>query len=137
MKLNRGLFFGVLLVGLIAIAGWTFGPEPVAAGLAVIALVVIIFTAFSLGNWWSFRLMQAGAHIALQAQVSDDKRDGDLIRSLAEFSRQAKSLPSAELWPKPALQADALRYPPITPPSFVVSGLLADSKPVKEDGDDD
>ena len=124
---HGGFFLGVFALGLIALAGYVFGPEATLVGLVAIAFVLAVFLAFSIGNWWAARLMQAGAHIALQAQVSDDKRDGDLIRGLAEFSRQAKALP--------APQSDSLRYPPVAPPSFVVSGLLADSK--KEDGNDD
>jgi hypothetical protein len=51
-------------------------------------LVTIILSAFALGSWWSSRLIQQGAAIALKAQGSDDRRDMIQMNALAGLVKE-------------------------------------------------
>jgi hypothetical protein len=76
--------FGVVISLLWLMVGGT----ALAIGLGVFFLVVVIFAAFGVGSWWSGKLMERGARIALQAQTSDDRRDMVQMRAMSGLAKE-------------------------------------------------
>lgn len=50
-------------------------------------LLFIIVATAAVASWWSAGLMERGANIALNAQVSDDKRDVQLLKTTGDMMR--------------------------------------------------
>lgn len=81
-------------ITIITSALWlTIGGTALAIATGAIVFVSAIFGAFALGSWWSAKLMREGAEIALQAQISDDKRDSVLIREIGQLARKFSERP--------------------------------------------
>lgn len=76
------------VIGAAGLLGMMFAVYHVFGGLVLIAVLVslsgvgLLFLGLAIGSGWTARLMERGAGIALQAQVSDDKRDIALIRNI-------------------------------------------------------
>lgn len=92
----------------IGLALW--GHETAAAIIATATfflwLSLLVVTTAVVVSWWSARLMERGAEIALSAQVSDDKRDVAMIKGITTLTqmvaRQTQSeLPALPLPSKP------------------------------------
>lgn len=94
------VFLGLLtlVATLAAIILWGLGHRVTGAvvGMTTILLwlLIIIITTAAGVSWWSAFLMERGANIALNAQISDDKRDIQLLRTsgdMAKVWRQVQS----------------------------------------------
>lgn len=105
---------GVTLLATLATIGlWLFGQHVAAAivgtatlfgWLALFGVVIAVVV-----SWWSASLMERGAHIALVAQTSDDKRDVAMIGAVSKLaSWWRESQPDRLALPLPSQQTDWL-----------------------------
>ena len=90
--MKQGLFFTGIGVALIALLWYTFGAVAVLAVIGAFLGLGVLLAVFSLGSLWTKRTMEAGANIALQAQISDDKRDTIQTKALTDLMKAALSL---------------------------------------------
>ncbi len=87
------VFMGVLTVvaTLASVVLWTFDYRIVSIvmGMTTILLwlILIIMTTAVGVSWWSANLMERGANIALNAQISDDKRDVQLLKTTGDMMK--------------------------------------------------
>ncbi len=126
-------YIAITIAVLAAILGavWaSAGGVALAVGLGVLLLMALVFAGFGLGSWWSARLMQAGASIALTAQTSDDNRDRAQIGALAGLVKETLKITGRSQAPT---QYPQLSIPPpadnIPDADFTVSGL--DDDPIQ------
>lgn len=66
---------------------FTLGGPAMAVALIALAGLGLLVAGVAIGSGWSARLMERGANIALQAQVSDDRRDTALIRAITDSGK--------------------------------------------------
>lgn len=74
----------LILITAVSAALWLSGQEVAAVLVGVILVCVVTAVAVS---WWSAMLLEKGAHIALLAQASDDKRDIQLLKTVTDMGR--------------------------------------------------
>lgn len=74
--------FLLSIVVLIATFYFLLGNAAVLISLGALFLSGVIILSIALGSWWTKRIMESGAQIALSAQSSDDRRDSVLIRQI-------------------------------------------------------
>ena len=126
-------YVAITLAAVAAILGavWaSVGGVALGIGIGMLTFIAVIFAAFGLGSWWSARLMQAGANIALTAQTSDDNRDRAQIGALAGLVKETLKITGRSQAPT---QYPQLSIPPpvdnIPDADFTVSGL--DDDPIQ------
>ncbi len=126
-------YVAITLAAVAAILGavWaSVGGVALGIGIGMLTFIAVIFAAFGLGSWWSARLMQAGANIALTAQTSDDNRDRAQIGALAGLVKETLKITGRSQAPT---QYPQLSIPPpadnIPDADFTVSGL--DDEPIQ------
>ena len=80
----------IITILLIAIIGIGYAIGGLALGIILGSIFGLIWTIaiFALGSWWSANLLRNGAQIALSAQESDDRRDGQQIGQIAALVRE-------------------------------------------------
>ena len=95
------VFVGILTLTatLVAIILWGLGHRVAGTvvGMTTILLwlLLIIVTTAAGVSWWSASLMERGANIALNAQISDDRRDVQLLKTTSDMMKtwqQAQSV---------------------------------------------
>ena len=86
MKLTLAIIASLAVV--VGLLWLTVGGTALAIGIGIFFLVSIIFVAFGLGSWWSGKLMERGARIALHAQTSDDQRDMVQMRAMSGLAKE-------------------------------------------------
>lgn len=116
------LMIGLILVNLLMGLLWyAFGGLVLAVILVTLILVALLIATFALGSWWSSKLMERGARIALQAQTSDDRRDSLQINALTGLVKETLRIRSN--------QNNGLSYPSLpfgeetVDASFTIAGL--------------
>ena len=78
----------IALVSLAVTLLWVaVGGVILTIAVGVLVLVIALLGAFGLGSWWSSRLLEQGARIALEAQLSDDRRDTIQVKALTGLMR--------------------------------------------------
>lgn len=80
-----GLMAVTILVGLL---WYSLGGLALTIMLSAVLLAALLAAAFGLGSWWSGKLMERGANIALKAQTSDDRRDTVQLTALAGLVKE-------------------------------------------------
>lgn len=112
-----GLIYAVLDLFASPMAVW------VAVAVALVGLVAMLLVlAFVMGGAWTGLAMERGARIALEAQVSDDKRDIAQMTAFREIFKQVMqfkgALPAANDVPqlsdggRPIVEDPALQFSP-------------------------
>jgi hypothetical protein len=121
----------VILLAAVGILWLTIGGLATGIVFGAVALLVIIVATFVFASWWSARLMERGAHIALQSQISDDRRDVIQIKALTDLTQAALKIGQQQATQR---QAD---YPALMPPNgqitdgeFKIAGL-DDDEPIQ------
>lgn len=105
------LAFIVTIAIIVSGALWyAIGGIALAISLGALVLILIIIGSVALGSWWSARLMERGAKIALIAQTSDDRRDIAQIGSLSGLLRDWTKLV------KDQVQVEQPQYPALPGP---------------------
>jgi len=125
----KQLLNGLLIGG--AGLGWLwymFGGPIFTAIMATLILVSLLLIAFGLGSWWSGKLMERGAKIALQAQSSDDRRDTVQVHALAGLVKETLKIRHS-LTNRPHYPSLPFGEPPApfgespARPDFIIAGL--------------
>ena len=131
----KSTMIGLLTIGLIVGILWAvLGGTALAIAFGVTVLVLIILSAFGLGSWWSSRLIEQGAAIALKAQGSDDRRDVVQMNALAGLVKETLkirgSLPTSNPYPAlPFRQEDTEWRQQSFKTSFIIEGLDEEEAP--------
>jgi len=123
--IGRAVTWFVILTGLAyGLLSLSHNPTATLVAMVVVGLIVVglvVALAFLLGSWWSRKLMESGAEIALKAQVSDDNRDRAQIAALTQYGREiakqfggSRSSQQAALGPGPGGRAE-VEYPALLP----------------------
>lgn len=99
-----------LLSAGLAIYGYETAAAIIATATFFLWLSLIIVTTAVIVSWWSAKLMERGAEIALSAQVSDDKRDVAMIKGITTLTQMvARQIPNElPALPLPDQQGDWL-----------------------------
>ncbi len=73
---------------IITILWYALGGVMLAAATISLLIICVILGAYAMGAWTSASLMDRGADIALRAQESDDRRDGNLLTMVSKIYPQ-------------------------------------------------
>lgn len=82
------IFFLALIALILGLLWWAIGGQALAISFGALVLILVIFAAFGVGSWWTASVMERGARIALVAQTSDDKRDGEMLRLVGSIAKE-------------------------------------------------
>jgi len=95
----------LLTIGL-ALFGHTTAAAIIGTATFFLWLSIVIVTTAVVVSWWSARLMERGAQIALVAQTSDDKRDVAMIGALSKLAEWREARPDRLALPLPSQEAE-------------------------------
>jgi len=91
----------------LALAGHETAAAIIGTATFFLWLSIVIVTTAVVVSWWSAKLMERGAQIALVAQTSDDKRDVAMINAVSKLSSWWKeSQPDRLALPLPSQEAE-------------------------------
>ena len=83
------LAIGLMSVSLVMIGLWyVVGGLALAVALLTLISVLLLLLAFGLGSWWSGRLMERGATIALKGHKSNGRRAREHGQTLAGLAQE-------------------------------------------------
>ena len=91
-----------LLSIFLALRGHKTAAAIIATATFFLWLSLIVVTTAVIVSWWSAKLMERGAQIALTAQVSDDKRDVAMIGALSKLAEWREARPDQLALPLPS-----------------------------------
>ena len=114
--------FATSCVGLIGLIVWLkFGWQILLLISLLLLTVALLIVAFGLGCWWSGKLMERGATLALQARGSDDRRETMQINALASLMKEA--VKSGQAVGQPTLPYPRLPLEEVVEANFTIAGL--------------
>ncbi|MEM7032018.1 MAG: hypothetical protein AAF629_20865 [Chloroflexota bacterium] len=124
----KQFFFGLIAITTTTCAIWVvYGGIVVTIIFVTLAITTLLISAFGLGSWWSTRLIQQGATIALQAQSSDDQRDITQIKALASLVKETlrfqQPAPSQQTYPLLKLETERVGAIEAIDADFTIAGL--------------
>jgi hypothetical protein len=105
-----------LTTAAVGVLWLTIGGVAVGIIFAASLALVIAVVSFVFGSRWMKSAMEAGAQIALAAQVSDDKRDVIQIKALTDLTQAALKIGQQQATQH---QTD---YPALMSPADVIDG---------------
>ena len=124
----KQITFGLLAITTTTAVIWiTYGGAVVTIILVTLAITTLLISAFGVGSWWSTRLIQQGATIALQAQTSDDRRDMVQINAITSLVKETlkirQAIPAQETYPLLGFDAQPLGSADTIDADFTIAGL--------------
>jgi hypothetical protein len=111
MKKILQLFIVIFILTGIALGIWYGGGIALAIALSVLGLTGLIAISFLLGSHWTYRLLRAGARIAIDSNTVSEQADALKMKALANLVTQTVK----QFNPNGAAASETPRFPAITP----------------------